>query len=143
MEKELKKAFNKARYEEEQGLVLTIWNDITIRNKRMMHFKLWAFSSISLASLIGLIPILRSLSSDLTQSGIYDYLSLLFSNNGSISFYWRELALSIAESLPTMGIILSLSLILILFLSLKFTAKQIIKSTYFDSRHSGGQLSFS
>ena len=74
MEKELKKAFNKARYEEEQSLVSTIWNNIIIRNKRIMYFKLWAFSSVSLASLIWLIPILRSLSSDLTQSGFYDYL---------------------------------------------------------------------
>lgn len=143
MEKELKKAFNKAKYEEKSDLALAVWDNINIQNKRIMSFKLWAFSSISLASLIGLIPAFKNLSSELTQSGIYDYFSLLFSNNGSISYYSKELAFSIAESLPTMSIVLSLSLVFILFLSLKFTTKQIIKSAYFDSRSSGGQLSFS
>ena len=128
MEKELKKAFHKARYEEKSNLNLYIWQNIVIRNKRIARIKLWAFSFVGLASLAGLIPAWKTLSSDLAQSGLYEYFSLMFSNGGSIFSYWKELILSIAESLPTMSIILSLSLVFILFLSIKYATKQIIKS---------------
>jgi len=133
MEKELVKAFHKARYEEKPDLAENIWHNIVIRNKRIIRFKLWTFSFIGFTSLIGLIPAWKALSSNLAQSGFYEYLSLIFSNSGSVLSYWKELAFSIAESLPMMSIILSLSLVFILFFSIKYATKQIIR----------GQLSLS
>ncbi len=127
MEKELIKVFHKAKYEEGSGLALNIWQKIVMRDRRIARLKLWAFSSIGLVSLIGLIPAGKSLFNDLGQSGLYEYFSLLFSSGNSIFSYWKELALSIAESLPIMSIILSLTLVFILFLSFKYASRQIIK----------------
>ncbi|MFA6585968.1 MAG: hypothetical protein WCS86_02285 [Candidatus Paceibacterota bacterium] len=129
MEKELSKAFKNARYKEKSGLSLNVWNNILLRNKRIAYIKLWAFSSIGVASLIGLFPAWQILSNDLTQSGFYEYLSLIFSNGSSITSYWQELSLSIIESLPTMSIVLSLSLIFIILMSIKYIAKQIINNS--------------
>ena len=133
MEKELTKAFHKAKYEEKSDLALNIWHNIVIQNKHITRLKLWAFSLVGFASLAGLIPAWKLLSGDLVKSGLYEYFSLIFSNGGSIISYWKELMLSIAESLPIMSIVISLSLIFIFFLSIKFATKQIIK----------GQLSLS
>ncbi len=127
MEKELKKLFLNAKLEGNVNLAQNIWNSIAARNKRIARLKLWAFSSVSLASLIGFIPAWHLLSNDLAQSGIYEYLSLAFSNGSPFFAYWKEFVLSIAESLPTISITLSLSLVFIFFLSLKFATKQIIR----------------
>lgn len=143
MEKELTKLFHKAKYKENQNLSNNIWSVVTTRNKRITRIKLWAFSFIGFASLAGLIPAWRVLSNDLTQSGLYDYLSLVFSNNGSVLSYWKELTLSIAESLPTMSIVLSLSLVFIFFLSFKYAVKQIIKPIRLDLNSSGSRLTLS
>ena len=128
MEKELTKAFHKAKYEEKSDLALNIWYNIVVQDKRTTRLKLWAFSFVGATSLIGLVPAWKLLSGDLAQSGLYEYFSLIFSNGNSIFSYWKELILSIAESLPIMSIILSLSLVFVFFLSLKYIAKQIIKN---------------
>ena len=128
MEQELIKAFKKAKYEEDTILAQNIWHSIVVRNKRNTLLRLWAFSVAGLASFMGLIPAWKALLNDLTQSGFYEYLSLAFSNGSSVSSYWKEFSLSIAEALPTMSILLSLSLIFIFFLSLKYVMKQIINN---------------
>ena len=127
MEKELIKAFHKAKYKEGSNLAENIWHNIVVYNKRITRIKLWVFSLAGFTSLIGLIPAWKTLSTDLAQSGLYEYVSLAFSSGGSILSYWKEFALSMAESLPTMSIILSLSLVFILFLSLKYAMRQIIR----------------
>lgn len=127
MEKELKNLFYKAKYEENSDLAESVWHNIVVREKRITRIKLWGFSLIGATSLIGFIPAWKSLSTDFSQSGLYEYFSLAFSSGSSISLYWKELIFSIAESLPTMSIAFSLSLIFILFLSLKYMSKQIIK----------------
>jgi hypothetical protein len=124
MEKELIKAFSKIR-EEKSDLASNIWHKIVMRDRRIVRLKLYTFLLIGLTSLIGLIPAWQILSGDLARSGLYEYFSLIFSNGNSIVSYWKELTFSIAESLPTMSIALSLSLIFILFFSLKYAAKQI------------------
>jgi hypothetical protein len=127
MEKELKKVFHEAKYEEIPDLAENIWLNVVMHNKRIARVKSWAFSLLGLISFIGLIPAWKVLASDLTQSGVFEYLSLVFSNGNSILPYWKELGLSIVESLPMMSIVLSLSLIFILFFSLRYATKQIIR----------------
>jgi len=130
MQEKLKEAFYKARHEENSYLAENIWHNIILRNKRIIRLKLWAFSFVGITSLAGLIPTWHTLSNDLTQSGFYEYISLVFSNSTLILSYWKELTFSIAESLPTTSIVLSFSLIFILLLSIKYVMKQIIINNY-------------
>lgn len=126
MEQKLVKAFKAIRYEINSDLSENIWQAIVLRDRRIARIKLWTFSIIGLVSFIGLIPVLKIMLSDLTQSGFYEYLSLIFSS-GSIITYWKDFLLLLAESLPVISIISSLTLIFIFFLSIRYALKQIIK----------------
>ena len=125
MKHNLTTIFQKAKYEPSTDLAENIWQTIMRRNKRQIQFRLWAFACLGIASLGGLVPVFKMLLGDLTQSGFYEYFSLIFSDGGSIVSYWKELVLSLAESLPVMSIIFALSLVFVFFLSMRFLMKQI------------------
>ncbi|MES2023686.1 MAG: hypothetical protein V4439_03305 [Patescibacteria group bacterium] len=132
-EQKINRAFGNAKYEPENGLILSIWNTISTREKRIAKVKFWAFSALGVVSLAGFVPVFKALVSDFAQSGFYEYLSLAFGSGGSVSLFWKELALSIAESLPVFSIILLLGVVFIFFLSVRYAMKEIIR----------GQLSLS
>ena len=125
MEEKLKKAFSRAKYEPGIDLADNVWRVIILGEKHSARLKLFVFSSMGFASLVGLVSTFRVLLSDFTQSGLYYYISLLFSDSKFILSYWREFAVVLGESLPVESIILSLCLVFILFLSLRYIMKQI------------------
>ena len=127
------KLFQEAKYEPDTSLADGIWHAIVIRDKYMTQIKLWAFTFMGLASLIGLVPAFKELLSDFTQSGFYEYFSLLFSDGGSMLSYWKEFVFSLVESLPTISIIFTLSLLFICFLSLRHLVKQVGKGQLINS----------
>lgn len=129
MQNKLTKIFARAKYEPERGLEQNVWNTIVKRNKKITQIKLWVFSLTGAASFVGIIPAFKIMLADLTQSGFYEYMSLAFSNSNVVLSYSKELLLSISESLPATSIALSLSLMFIFFLSLKYIAKQIINNS--------------
>jgi len=126
----LKRYLNQTKYEPAQDLAQNVWNTIVAREKRAIRFKMWTFSLIGATSIAGLIPASKSLAANFASSGFYDYFSVLFSNNGTLTSYWKELSYSIAESLPTTSIIFTFTLIFILFLSIRYVVKQFIKVNY-------------
>jgi len=83
---------------------------------------------VGILSLVGLVPAFKILSSDLAHSGFYEYLSLTFEGGGVIISYWKELSLSIVESIPVMSTLLTLSLLFVCLLSLKYLTRQIIRN---------------
>jgi hypothetical protein len=128
MQNKLSKILKEAKYKPEPGLAFSILNTIASKEKRTTQIRLWSFAFISFASLVGLVPAFQILLSDLAHSGFYEYFSLIFSDGGTILSYWKELALSLAETLPTTSIIFTLSLAFIFFMSLKYVIKQIINN---------------
>ena len=110
---DIKSTFKQAKYEPNTELKNKIWNKILLHNRRIVYFKLISFSFIGITSLIGFIPMFKILINDFTQSGFYEYFSLAFSNGGIFSIYWKEFALSLVESLPTMNIALLFVLLFI------------------------------
>jgi hypothetical protein len=128
MQNKLIKIFKKARYEPEPDLSRAVWSAILLRDKHKARFKLWAFAFTGLASLAGLVPVLKILSNDLTRSGFYEYFSLIFSDTSSILSFWKEFTFSLSESLPVMSIIFTLSLLFVCFLSARYLIKQIIRN---------------
>jgi hypothetical protein len=135
MEENLKKAFLKAKYELKTDLAPSIWQSLMLRNRRIVRLKLSAFSLAGIASLAGIVPVLKILLNDFSQSGFYEYLSVAFSNNGGIASYWRELSFSLAESLPATSILAVLSLVFVFLLSLRYVLKQIINNKYIGSSY--------
>jgi len=142
VEQELKKAFRLIKYQQKSDFPEDIWQAIVLRDKRNARIKLWVFSATGLFSLIGLAPASKMLFNDFTQSGFYDYFSLLFSSNGSLITFWKDFLLLLAESLPVVSILLLLILIFVFFLSLKYAVKQIIKYTRLSDENNQLSLSF-
>ena len=126
-EEKLIQAFKQARYVPSLGLGNEVWNAIILRQNKINRLKMWAFSSLGVLSLCALIPALQMLMSDFSQSGFSEYVSLAFGGSGSIASYWKELSISIAESLPAVSIALSLGLLFIFFLSVRSFMKYIVR----------------
>ena len=124
MNSDLIKVFQKAQYRPERRLSDGILLSIENREKRNSRIKLWVYSSISVLSFVGIFPAIKLLLSDFTRSGFYEYFSLMFSDSRTLS-YWKEIILSITESIPMASLILSLALVFIFILSLRFIARNI------------------
>jgi len=126
MNERLTKAFKNAAYTPSANLEESVWRAVIVEESKTARIKLWFFSVLGLVSFAGLLPMLRTLSSGLAQSGFYDYFSLIFSDGRSVITYWKEFAFSLAESLPALDILLSLTLVLVFFLSIKYVMKQVV-----------------
>lgn len=63
----------------------------------------------------------------LSQSGFYTYFSLMFSDMASISIYWKELSITLIESLPVISVLLLLSVFFVFLLSLVVISKNRIQ----------------
>jgi hypothetical protein len=81
--------------------------------RRQVRRELLVFSLVDALALGGLFASFIYLSSVLTQSGFGRYLSLIFSDNNLLAVYWQELAISLAESLPVLGLIAFLSVMIV------------------------------
>jgi hypothetical protein len=140
MQENLKEAFLKAKYVPGVDLADHIWQILIRRSKRIAYLKLTTLSIIGFVSLVSLVPVSRVLIADLSRSGFYEYLSLGFSNSELFFNYWKDFLLLLAETLPAINIIMTLTLIFIFLLSLKYIVRQTIKSARPLGR---GQLSLS
>jgi len=126
MEEKLKKAFSKATLNPPEFLAQDVWSSIVLYDRRINRLKLWVFSLIGLSSFLGLIQVSKILLNDFAHSGFYEYISLAFSSGGAIINYWRDFLSSLAESLPVISITLSLGLVFIFLLSLKYAMRAFI-----------------
>lgn len=57
-----------------------------------------------------LVPAVQYAGQELYASGFYEYASLFFSDSSSVLSAWRELSLSMIESLPSFALLLLLAL---------------------------------
>ena len=111
------------------GLELTIINKINKLERRKMLKKESVYALISIISFLSIIPSMIYLFNMLSSSGLYSYISLIFSDIETLS-YWKELSFSILESLPFFGIAIVLGMSGIFLWSLLKTLRiQIVKSS--------------
>jgi len=119
MEQSIKKLFKQAVYHPESRLSGDIWRIVCEREKRASLISSWIYGTIGVVSFAIFIPVVNSLMVQFSQSGFYQYLSLAFSDLGSISMYWQEFMSSLAEAIPTTSLIFALLLLFIFLVSLK------------------------
>ncbi|MFA5751155.1 MAG: hypothetical protein WCX79_04005 [Candidatus Paceibacterota bacterium] len=125
MKEKLKNLLLETQIKPESYLVNQILERIELRGKRIARIKLGALSTLGISSLVIFIPVIQNLSASLSYSGFYEYISIAFSNLEILSTYWQEIGLSLLESLPIYGTVISLGLIFVFFLSFKEASKQI------------------
>jgi hypothetical protein len=95
--------------EPEKELVNRLSCVIHQQEKHSARVRFWALGSTTVASfglsLWAIIYLIKSFK----ESGFWQYLSLIFSEDGAILAYWKELSFSLAESLPVFGLIVFLA----------------------------------
>lgn len=86
-----------------------------------------AFSGLlALASFIAAFPAAGYILQGLQSSGFYQFASLVFTDGGTIfSYYFKEFALSLAESVPVLELSIFLTVLFILMISFKFLIKNV------------------
>jgi hypothetical protein len=117
MNEEFKKILNKVDAKEvsiPSGLAESIIFRINNKAKQSSKIKTLGLSIVSALSVIVAIPIISQITTSFTQSGFYNYLSIIFSDGDMALVYWKEILFSLAESLPIVGI-LGLLIVLTVF----------------------------
>lgn len=90
------------------------------------------FSILLTCSIIGFVPAFNMLMSDVSQSGFYNFFSLIFSDFSVVMTYWQNFFMIILETLPALSLALFLAVILTFLQSTKLLIKdiKIIKHNY-------------
>lgn len=92
--------------------------------------KIVIFSVMLAVSFAGLIPAVKAAYSGFATSGFTQLFSLIFSDTTIVMSYWQNFALSLLETLPINGIMLSFVLSIMFFGSLKFLSNNLEKYEY-------------
>jgi hypothetical protein len=115
--------FQKATYvEPRDGFEQSMLDGIHKLEKRRFFVKQSLYALISCASFAGVIGSVIFALKALSSSGIYDYVSLLFSDIETLS-YLKEFTLSIAESLPFLELAFVFAIVAVFIWSLLKTIK--------------------
>lgn len=110
------------------GLEQDIISKIKGLERRSLMVKQSLYFFLSIMSFIGTIFSISYLINIIKVSGAFEYASLIFYDISMIS-YWKELSLSVAESVPFLALAVSLSIIGIFTWSLLKAMKiQVFKS---------------
>ena len=100
-----------------------ILTQIAIKEKHAMLVRLCFAVAASAVSFVAMIPAFMYMFAEFYQSNFYTYVLLLFSDGSTTLLYWKEFVLSLAESLPLVGITLVLTTIFVFLGSLRLMAR--------------------
>lgn len=121
------------KVENYKGLENNIIRSINVIKYRNMLIKQIFYILVSVISLSGLVYSSKYVFELIIDSGIYEYISLIFVNTEVLT-YWKELSYSIIESMPFLELSILMSLISIFVWSIKKVSRiQIIRSSYLQT----------
>jgi uncharacterized protein YfaA (DUF2138 family) len=112
------------------GLLERVQTHIHREETRRAKVRVILFSILLAAAFVTLIPTLQALRNAATESGFTSFLSLAMSDAATVWSAWPTFALSLLETLPSLGLILFLLVALItvemLYLVIKNTRTLLI-----------------
>lgn len=82
-------------------------------------------SILLLSSLVAFVPIFRVAYADLSSSGFFSYLSLLFSDFSIIAASWQSFIFSLLETLPVFSLTLLFAIVLVFLSALRFFTRDL------------------
>ena len=124
MRKDYERLFTEiSQLEPPSGLMPAILARIDNGKRQAARLRVLLLSVSSLVSVFALITALIYLTGDFNQSGFNQYFSLLFTDSGAAITYWREISMSLLESLPIMSTAAVFATIFVLLISLKLLAQ--------------------
>lgn len=96
--------------------IIMAWQRRVNRTRRMYQI---TWGTITLGTLVGLVPAGLSIANQWSQSGLNYYVSLLFSDTQTLATLGKDFGLAVVESLPVMSLVLALALLWVFVLALK------------------------
>ena len=105
------------------GLRDSILARIDDEARRVSRLRLAVFVPLVVVSALATVVSFQYLVRETAQSGLSEYLSILFSDGDTMLSYWKEFLISLAEAAPVFGMTVSLGAVLALMGSLKATIK--------------------
>lgn len=96
--------------------IITAWQKRVNRTRRIYKI---TWGTITLGTLVGMIPMMISIANQWSQSGISYYLSVLFSDTGAMATFGKDVGLAVLESLPVMSLVVTIALLWIMILAIK------------------------
>ena len=101
--------FNILPIEPPKGLMPAILQRVKILQKRAVRVRFALESTLAGGSFTALVYVGVYAWHSFNQSGFYEYLSLVSSDSATLVHYWRELSLSLIETLPIISLIVLLA----------------------------------
>ena len=93
--------------------------------RRRTRVFLSVFAAAVPLSILGIVFSIQYMFQGFYQSSFYSYFTLLLSDPDIVLTYWKDFSLSIAESVPFMGITVSLVTIILLLISIRVIANNL------------------
>jgi hypothetical protein len=87
--------------------------------------RIFVFSSLSIISIVALIPTFNWTHQSFSQSGFFQFFSLIFTDTSVVLAYWKSFVLALTESFPIINTAVFLVVFAIFLSSLKSLAKNI------------------
>lgn len=87
-----------------ENLEVRITQRIHVVEKRAKVRRVIGLGSLSIVSFAGIVIMGVFIGKTMSQSGVSQYASVVVSDSSAIGSYWKELVLSIVESLPILGV---------------------------------------
>ena len=96
-----------------------------INSQKRSNSRRWfaLFTFVLIGSLVSLVPIMKLLLSDFSQSGFVQFFSLIFTDTNLVLVYWQSFSLSLIESLPIVDVVIFLFVAWVFLGSLRFLIK--------------------
>ena len=104
--------------EPSKNLKVSIVNKIKKEESKRLIYKIGLSTSLSLVSIFSIVFLIINIVKDYYQSGLSEYISLLFSDGVLLASYWQSYMMSVIEALPIFAITLVLASLWIFVLSL-------------------------
>ena len=98
---------------------------IDFEKRRSTRTRLAFLGALATASFVAMIPSFQYLAQEFSQTGIYQYLSLIFSDGSIVIASWKEFSLLLAESLPLVEITIFLATVFTFLISVKLAVKNV------------------
>jgi hypothetical protein len=106
-------------------LIHMILARIEFARRRAARLRLTALGTVMAVSGMTLIPAIGYTFHEFYTSGFYDYLTLFFSDGALALAHWQEISLSLAESLPSIALLVLASVAGIFFWSMRHTVRDM------------------
>lgn len=103
----------------------TVLARIEVAHRRAAGFRLAALGAVIAISGFSLFSAISYALNEFYTSGFYDFLSLFFSDSSVALAHWQEISLSLAESLPSLAILLLLSIGVVFLWSLRHAVRDV------------------